>query len=225
MEHASHKMEHLIQRQKQLLQQSQADAESQSTRDKAHYAMAIGGVAAGLTIAVIAWLANSVLTTSRLDTGASERSVAVQSGEIAQLNDSIARLSGRVESLTVSVSDLGSRFTRLMELTESIARIGTQHPSTPQSLSDSTSSPAIQASNESAQAFLPTHIVKTRVNLRPAASLNSAPVTVLDVGTKVEYLSKSDGWYYVNTQSHGKGWCSSDHLSPWSSREPKSAAR
>ena len=211
MEHVSHKMEHLIQRQKQLLEQSQANAKSRSAKDKTPYAMAVGGVAAGLTFALIIWLAKSIIT-EQIDTSATDRAVAGYTGAIGELSGKIARLSGNIGSLTASVSDLESRITRLMELTESIANMETRYSSSHQTSADSTSSTALPMPAESIRSFVPTHIVKTRVNLRPAASLNTTPIAVLDVGTEVEYLSKSDGWYYVNTRSHGQGWCSSEYL-------------
>lgn len=225
MERASHKMEELLKKQKKLLEQSKANTEFRSSKDRSQYIIAIGGVAAGFTIAVIAWLANSVLTTSRLDTSTSETSIAVQSGELAQLNDNIAQLSGRVETLTVSVSNMEAELTHFMERAGSLSNIEAQHvDSSAQQKSESVASTALHASTEANKAFTPSHVVNARVNLRPAASLNTTPITVLRVGTRVEYIRKSDGWYYVNTQSHGKGWCSSDYLSSLSSRDRKSAA-
>jgi hypothetical protein len=226
MERASHKMEELIKKQKKLLEQSQASTKLRSTRDRSQYLIAFGGVAAGLTIAVIVWLANSVLATSRLNTSTSERAVAIQSGEIAQLNDNIAQLNERVDSLTQSVSNIKAKLIHFMERAESLSNIEAQHAdSSTQRDSGSAASTAVNASTETIKAFTPSHVVNARVNLRPSASLKTTPIAVLNVGTEVEYISKSDGWYYVDTQSHGKGWCSSDHLSPLSSTDRKSAAK
>ena len=69
---------------------------------------------------------------------------------------------------------------------------------------------------KTAKAFVPTHTVRANLNLRPSASLNTTPIAVLKVGSEVEYIKEANGWYYVNTQLHGKGWCSSEYLSPLS---------
>jgi hypothetical protein len=76
-----------------------------------------------------------------------------------------------------------------------------------------TASGIVQAINETEREFTPTHTVKARLNLRPSASLNTTPITVLKVGAQVEYISEIDDWYYVHTESSGKGWCSSNYLS------------
>lgn len=212
MERVSHKMEHLVQRQKQLLEQSHAEAESSSAKDKTPYLISVGGFAAGLTFAIIIWLAKSIMI-EQIDTSATDRTVADYTGALGELSNNITRLNGNVESLAASVSGLESRFNRLMELTESIADTGTRYTSSHQPSADSALSSTEQTPAKSIPSFIPTHIVKTRVNLRPAASLNTTPIAILDTGTEVEYLSKSNGWYYVNTESHGKGWCSSNYLS------------
>ena len=67
---------------------------------------------------------------------------------------------------------------------------------------------------ETEKAFIPTHTVKAKLNIRSSSSLNATPIAVLEAGSEVEYISEADGWYYVNTQFRGKGWCSSDYLSP-----------
>ncbi len=67
--------------------------------------------------------------------------------------------------------------------------------------------------SEAVKAFVPTHTVRAKLNLRPSASLDTTPIAVLKVGSEVEYIREADGWYYVNTQFHGKGWCSSEYLS------------
>jgi hypothetical protein len=67
--------------------------------------------------------------------------------------------------------------------------------------------------SEAVKVFVPTHTVRAKLNLRPSASLDTTPIAVLKVGSEVEYIREANGWYYVNTQSHGKGWCSSEYLS------------
>ena len=211
MERARQKIEEVIQERKRLLEQSQAKAESRAAVDKSHHIVAIGGVAAGLTVALILWLAKSIMTTDPVEMHATEKAMAIHRGEINKLAENIAQLHAHVESLTESVSNLEARLTNLIGVASAVSKTDTERAAAlPQALPDS------QASIEAAKAFVPTHIARSRVNLRPSASMHTKPITVLNAGTKVEFISESDGWYYVHTQSHGKGWCSSAYLSPLS---------
>jgi hypothetical protein len=238
MERARQKIDEMIQERKRLLEQSQANLVSRSAKGKSQYILAIGGVAAGLTIAVIVWLASSIVMTNHIDMSEADKAVTIHTAVIKKSSDNIAQLNERVESLTESVSNLEARVTQIMALTDSIGIIETKHaalsekqipepPATKSNgnMNESNASRAVQSTTEEGKAFAPSHIVKTRVNLRPSASLNTKPIAVLNVGTEVEYISESDGWYYVNTQSHGKGWCSSDYLSPLLPTPQKSSAK
>jgi hypothetical protein len=238
MERVRQKMEEVIQKQKRLQEQSQATTKSISAKDKSQYILALGGVAAGLTIAVIVWLAMGIVMTDHITMSAADRDVAIHPGEIKKSSDNIAQLNERVESLTASVSTLEARLMRVMALTDSITDIEMKHAaSSPQQIpesadansasdmNESNASRAIQITTGTEKAFVPSHTVKARVNLRPSASVHTTPIAVLNVGTEVEYISNSDGWYYVNTRSHGKGWCSSDHLSPLLPTQRKFSAK
>jgi len=86
-------------------------------------------------------------------------------------------------------------------------------PDEPQAATEPNASRSAHMTSEAVKTFVPTHTVRARLNLRPSASLNTTPITVLKVGSEVEYIKEADGWYYVNTQLHGKGWCSSEYLS------------
>ena len=86
-------------------------------------------------------------------------------------------------------------------------------PDEPQAANEPNASRSAHMTSEAVKAFVPTHTVRARLNLRPSASLNTTPITVLKVGSEVEYIKEADGWYYVNTQLHGKGWCLSEYLS------------
>ena len=229
MERARHKIEEVIKKQKWLQEQSQAKTASSSTRDKSQYIIALGGVAAGITIAVIVWLAKSIVTTDHNDMSEADKVVTIHTGIIRKSSNNIAELNERVESLTESVSTLEARLTKIMGLTDSIAIVGTNRTASSQQqipesananpalkIKESSVSRAVQTATETGEEFFPSHTVKARVNLRPSASLHTTPIAVLNVGTEVEYISKSDGWYYVNTLAHGKGWCSSEYLSPLS---------
>jgi Bacterial SH3 domain len=237
MERVRQKMEEVIQKQKKLQEQSQAKTESRSAKDKSQYIIALGGVAAGLTIAVIVWLAMSIVMTDHINMSEADKAVTIHTGVIKKSSNNITELNERVESLTESVSTLEARLTKIIALTDSIAVVKTNYAaSSPQQIpesadansafdmNDSSASSVVDNAPEAVKVFIPTHTVKARVNLRPSASLHTTPIAVLNVGTEVEYISKSDGWYYVNTQSHGKGWCSSDFLYPLSSTQRKSSA-
>ena len=232
MERARHKIEEVIQKQKWLKEQSQA-----KTENKSQYIIALGGVAAGLTIAVIAWLTMSIVMTDHINMSEADQAVTIHTGVIKKSSNNIAELNERVESLTESVSTLEARLMQIMALTDSIAIVKANYAaSSPQQIpepadansafdmNDSNASSVVDNLPETGKAFIPTHTVKTRVNLRPSASLHTTPIAVLNAGTGVEYISKSGGWYYVNTQSHGKGWCSSEYLSPLLPTQRKSPA-
>jgi hypothetical protein len=229
MERARHKIEEVIKKQKWLQEQSHAKTESSSAKDKSQYIIALGGVAAGITIATIVWLAKSIVMTDHIDMSEADKSVTIHTGVIQKSSNNIAELNERVESLTESVSTLEARLTQIMALTDSIAIVETNRAASslqqiPESAdtnptleaNESNVSRVVQTATETGEAFIPSHAVKARVNLRPSASLHTTPIAVLNVGTEVEYISKSDGWYYVNTLAHGKGWCSSEYLSPLS---------
>jgi hypothetical protein len=227
MEHVRQKMEEIRQKQKKLQEDSQLTTDSSPVNDRSQYLLALGGIAAGLIIAVMVWLAKSVVTTDHTDMIAPEKAEAVYTGEIRKSSDNIALLNERVELLTESVSTLEARLNRVMVLTDSITRLekelgAASRQQIPEAAdarpafdrNESSASRAVHSTPEAGKAFAATHTVKARVNLRPSASLNTTPVAVLDAGTEVEYIKKADDWYYVNTQFHGKGWCSPDYLSP-----------
>jgi septal ring factor EnvC (AmiA/AmiB activator) len=229
MERARHKIEEVIKKQKWLQEQSHAKTESSSAKDKSQYMIALGGIAAGLTIAVIFMLAKSLVTKEHTNMFSADQDNAIQTVEIGKPSDEIAMLNERVESLSKSVSNLEDQLTHVIALADSIAIVETNRTaSSPQQIPESADtnptleanesnvSRAVQTATETGEAFIPSHTVKARVNLRPSASLHTTPIAVLNVGTEVEYISKSDGWYYVNTLAHGKGWCSSEYLSPLS---------
>ena len=215
MEHARQKLEEEIQKQKWLQGQYQPKSGSGPARDKSQIMIALGGIAAGLTIAVIFMLSKSLVNKDHDNLFASDRDNAIHTDEIRAPSDEIAMLNKRVESLNESVATLETQLTRITALTDSFTDVETKHPpSSPQQISGPVPSSTIQLTTEVKKAFDPSHIVNARVNLRPSASLHTTPIAVLNVGTEVEYISQSDDWYYVNTRSHGKGWCSSDYLSP-----------
>ena len=229
MERARHKIEEAIKKQKWLQEQSHAKTESSSAKDKSQYMIALGGIAAGLTIAVIFMLSKSLVTKEHTNMFSADQDNAIQTVEIGKPSDEIVMLNERVESLSKSVSKLEDQLTHVIALADSTVIVERKHAASSSQeipvpagvnsivdIIDSHVSSVVDNIPETGEAFIPSHTVEARVNLRPSASLHTTPIAVLNVGTEVEYIRKSDGWYYVNTLAHGKGWCSSEYLSPLS---------
>jgi len=220
MEHVRQKMEEIRQQQRKGLQENlQATTKSSPAGDKSQYIIALGGVAAGLIIATVVWLGKSIVTTDNINMIAPE--------EIKKPSDNIAHLNERVELLTDTISNLEAKLMRIMVLTNSITNIENKHVSSSQQdipesadakstfdMKEPNASRVVHMTPETEKAFIPTHTVKAKLNIRSSSSLNATPIAVLEAGSEVEYISEADGWYYVNTQFQGKGWCSSDYLSP-----------
>jgi len=115
-----------------------------------------------------------------------------------------------VKEATASEKDASAQVpTPQRALPESIAEPGVSQAETKP---NSSVSGHVHMTFKSVKAFVPTHKVSATLNLRPSPSLSTTPIAVLQVGSEVEYIKEDDGWYYVNTQSHGKGWCSSRYL-------------
>ena len=100
MERARQKIEEASRQRKRLQESSRANIESNSTNEKSQYILALGGVAAGLTIATIVWLANTILTKDNINMTYSELAEAAQTVEIKKSSNNIAQLNARVELLT-----------------------------------------------------------------------------------------------------------------------------
>jgi hypothetical protein len=198
-----------------------------AAHDRPQYLIALGGVAVGLLIAAVIWLANPLATEDNSNSIRPEAAGTISVDELRKTNDNIARLNHRMELLADKFASIDAKFERILVMTDSMSNVENKDASPLQELSPD---PAVQApeyskdtsgttradniAHEAEQAFVPTHRVNARVNLRPSTALNTTPIAVLDTGTEVEYISETDGWYYVNTRSHGKGWCASDYLSP-----------
>jgi hypothetical protein len=195
-----------------------------SSDDKSQHLVALGGVVAGIIIATIVWLAKSIWVNDGVSIGSADTNGPVQGSAIRQANTQIDQLKGRIEGLTESINRLETKLESVIELSESINEIEMKYAAnllenSPTSAGNgstpSTSDPRVTDSTDVIQtSFVPTHTVDARLNLRPSNSLDATPIAVLDAGTAVEYIKETDGWYYVNTENHGKGWCSSRYLSP-----------
>ena len=186
---------------------------------------ALGGLATGF---IIAWIMNSFLPTENANLIAQKSRVVIYENEIREANKSIERLNDRVELLTGSISTLESELRHAIGFLEpnkinEKSTSADQEPAepaneiTPYTPTGSQTSGATDSASANETAFIPTHVVKTRLNIRTSTSLDDAPIGVLSTGTKVSYIDEADDWYYIDTEQLGKGWCASKFLSPLSS--------
>lgn len=219
MDQVQKRLDEIKQKQLQMQESIQAARSKATSKNKSHLVTALMGIAAGITIAVIAWLTNSLLITKDAATSVWHLPSAILGKENSKTDERIDQLNGRVELLAESISRLEVRFDQFMES----ANGGTEQSSStqmdiPEDHSNNTveldTSGITNSQQEAEIGFVPTHTVKTRLNLRPSTSLDEAPIALLGAGTKVRYIDEEDGWYYVDTELHGKGWCASEFLSP-----------
>ena len=214
-------------RQKQLESDRSPKANEPSTAasDTPLKIAALGGVAAGL---IIAWLINSFLPTENADLIAQRSSVGIYENKIRVANETIEQLNDRVELLTESISDLEAELTQamgLVKLNNNIEKttntdqdkfeLTDEKPTS--TLVTSQAAELADSASTSNKAFKPTHTARTRLNLRSSNSLEDEPIGVLSAGTEVRYIDEANGWYYVDTERLGKGWCASEYLSTLSS--------
>lgn len=205
-------------RQKQLESYTNLQAVKPSTTasNKSLIIAVLGGVATGF---ITAWLMNSFLSTENVDLIAQKSRVVFYEDEIRGVNKTIEQLNDRVELLSKSVSSLE------FELNEKVEKITITDQDIPEpadekpvfTLAASQASEVADNAAISDKTFIPTHVVKDRLNLRSSTSLDDAPIGVLSAGTGVSYIDEVNGWYYVDTEQLGKGWCVSEFLSPLSS--------
>ncbi len=228
-------MDHIIRqrlneiREKQLASQADPHANTPPTTasDKSHYIATLRGVVAGLTIAIIVWLAKSILTTDDVNIFSTESHDATNAGEISKTKQQIEQLNDRVALLTGAISTLESGLNRVMGTTSptnvtEMKQYSSRRKDVPETAGVEPRIDVIKHDSPNVadllpgtdDAFIPTHTVTSRLNFRPSGSLDATPITTLPAGTEVEYIREDDGWYYVNTELHGKGWCAAGYLSP-----------
>ena len=120
-------------RQKQMnsLESLQTTTPSGSSNGKLQYLVALGGVAAGFIIAVIAWLTISILINDGVNTISSDSHVAIHASEIRSTNQQIGQLNERVATLTESISDLETRLKQVSDLANSINDTGMKQTVSP----------------------------------------------------------------------------------------------
>ncbi|MGB5427945.1 MAG: SH3 domain-containing protein [Gammaproteobacteria bacterium] len=196
------KIAEAMNRQKSSQQDTQDESSAGFTHFKQNTFLVLLGIVAGVAIAAtIGWM---------------------RSGEpgIDPSSQNIDLLNKRVELLDNSITSLEVKLTRLLLLVDTIKDIDNTQVSERTDTIPATNSmqpaavePESTAANREA-GFTPTHIVVTKLNLRPSASLNTTPIGILSPGTSVEKISENGDWYYVNTEADGTGWCSSGYLSP-----------
>lgn len=198
----------------------QANETSSTSNDKPLIIMALSGVATGL---IIAWLIYLSLSTDDADLIAQKSRIVIYENEIREANKIIEQLNDRVELLTETISNLEPELVHTNEFMED-NKIAEKMNSTEQEPSEQaretlqpTTSESQDSAAASATAFIPTHVVKTRLNLRTSRSLDNVPIGILNTGTEVRYIDEVNGWYYVDTRQLGKGWCASEYLSPLTS--------
>jgi hypothetical protein len=178
----------------------------------------VGVVAGAATMVTFWWLhaAGTIADSGRIQAGgySTEQS----------LSD-MARLNERIGSLIDSVTSLEGRLVRIHNLTDSIADTASRESTADLQVSaaaveaaaiiedlEPTAAGNAAAPTQTTQEFRPTHRINARLNLRPSASLKTVPVSVLETGTRVEYISEVDDWYFVSTESGQQGWCASGYL-------------
>ena len=197
-----------------------ANETSSTSNDKPLIIMALSGVATGL---IIAWLIYLSLSTDDADLITQKSRIVIYENEIREANKIIEQLNDRVELLTETISNLEPELVQTNEFMED-NKIAEKMNSTGQEPSEQaretlqpTTSESQDSAAASATAFIPTHVVKTRLNLRTSRSLDNVPIGILNTGTEVRYIDEVNGWYYVDTRQLGKGWCASEYLSPLTS--------
>jgi hypothetical protein len=208
-----------------LQSSTRSSRDSVVASDKSQYMVALGGVIAGITIAIIAWLVWSLMVVKQGIHDTTGSQTAIQTNTINELSEKIDHLSEQIVVLTDTISDLEKKvatpikqpgFSANSASRETETRHGEiQTPvSTQASLDNISSETLIKMDVQTGDgAFVPTHRVIERVNLRPNPSTDRPVIATLKVGSEVQYLRESGDWYFVKTESDGDGWVASEYLS------------
>jgi len=209
------RLNEIRQRQLESNKEFQSNKPPPTASDKLLIFALFGGVAVGI---LIAWLMNSFLSTANVDLIAQKSRVEFYEDEIRDVNKTIEQLNDRVELLSKSVSslelELNNKFEKTAITDQDLPNPADEKPVS--TLAASQASGIADSAATSAKTFIPTHVVKSRLNLRSSTSLDDAPIGVLSPGTVVSYIDEASSWYYVDTEQLGKGWCASEFLSPLS---------
>jgi hypothetical protein len=207
------KLNEIRQRQLESNKEPQPDKPSATASGKSLLIALVGGVAVGV---LIAWLMNSFLSTANVELIAQKSRVALYENKIRDVNKTIEQLNERVELLSRSVSSLEIELDKKVE-NAPITDKGIPEPADENPVTTLAASKAPETADSAAisdKTFIPTHVVRSRLNLRKSTSLGDAPIGVLSPGTEVSYIDEVDGWYHVDTERLGKGWCASEYLTP-----------
>jgi hypothetical protein len=212
MDQVKQRLDEIKRKQLEMLENSRATSSNDSSKGKSHLVTALMGIAAGITIAAIAWFAYALVTTKDIDIRTWDIRTAILENLNSKTDEQIDELNDRVELLAESITRLEMKFNQYME-SDSSTQMDIPEDQSDSNVELDTPS-ATDSQHEAEIAFVPTHTVNTRLNLRPSTSLDEAPIALLEVGTMVKYIDEENGWYYVDTALHGKGWCASEYLSP-----------
>ena len=145
---------------------------SSTASNKSLIIAVLGGVATGF---ITAWLMNSFLSTESVDLIAQKSRVVFYEDEIRGVNKTIEQLNDRIELLSKSVSSLE------FELNEKVEKItitdqDIPEPADEKPVSTLAASEAADNAAISDKTFIPTHVVKDRLNLRSSTSRDDAPI-------------------------------------------------
>jgi len=227
MEQARQRIEEIKQLQRERIQGSRHTKTENGTANKRSlYIFALGGVAVGLMLAAVVWLTKPLVMGKDNNPIQAEAGEDINAGDFSEINANIARLNHRMELLADTITDMDAKFERILGNADSMDKVDSNNTYPLQDLSVDSEDEAKEfdednpdnsgvdnTENTTEQAFEPTHKANARINLRSSTSVHTTPIAVLGIGTEVEYISETGGWYYVKTRSHGKGWLSSDYLS------------
>ena len=165
MDQVQKRLDEIKQNQLQMQESIQAARARASTKDKSHLNTALIGIAAGITIAVIAWLAYALLTTKDIDIRTWDIRTAILGKLNSKTDEQIEQLNDRVELLSESISRLEMRFDQFMESASTSDDVTDKESSnqvdTPEDHPDSTIEPDTSGITNSQQEaeieFVPTH--------------------------------------------------------------------
>ena len=105
-------IEEIKQQQKKMHEHSQASKEANTANDKSQIIVALGGVAAGFTLAVIVWLVKSIVVTHHINMMEPDMPDVIDLGDIKKLNKMIVQLNERVDLLTESICNIEQQANR-----------------------------------------------------------------------------------------------------------------
>ena len=220
------RLNEIRQKQMDLQSSTRSSRDSAVASDKSQYIVALGGVTAGITIAIIAWLVWSLMVVKQGIHDTTGSQTAIQTNTINELSEKIDHLSELIVLLTDSISGLEKGLTSLINESGFSAKSAHRNtvarhselepPATTQASSDKGTPTTLIDVDDQPEDLVsaPMYRVIERVNLRPTPSTDRSAVATLNVGSEVQYIRESGDWFYVKTESQREGWVASEYLSP-----------